>query len=82
MSAETNTRSGKTSYFYTVDKETCLLVGWGTTFAMDFRSPSEKMTMSSEMRFIFSDYGKDFPVQVPQEARDAEYLPPGTSMDL
>lgn len=38
--------------------------------------------MSSEMWLRFSGYGKDFAIQIPQEARNAEYVPPGSPIDL
>ncbi len=82
MSVDMNVRYGRTRYFYSVDKRTGLLQEFGSTYAVDASSPSEKMTMSGEMWFRFSDYGQDFVIQVPQEARDAEYVPPGTSFDL
>lgn len=82
MSVDMNVKYGKTSYFYTVDKRTGLLVEFGNTFVFDSRSLSEKIRMQGEMWFRFSDYGKDFPIHVPEEAREAEYLPPGSSIGL
>jgi hypothetical protein len=82
MSVDMNVRYGSTSYFYTVDKSTRLIIEFGSTFGIDNRSSSGRMYASGEMWMRFSDFAQEFSITVPDEARGAEYMPPGSSIDL